>query len=464
MSTVRVVNIIPGDRSDEGDLNWQPALAVNPVNPNEIVITADTPPPGNVGYFYSYDRGETWQVNFSEPGEQLEGSTGFGSSGELYWAIARPDPSGVVVAIVHLLRTPDPSTLAPFPEIETPRPDVDQPYVYAFTGVFGPDRLYVGYNDRSHKPRSATIDVCLDAQATAPVFDQVRLEHRPAYPLDGYEIRPVAHTDKTVYVAYKGWRSYHGGIATTDIVVARDDNWGSGGFNSLTDPDKKSGRLVATNIHIQTDDTMFNLGGQRLNNDLSIAVDPTDSDIVYLVWGDNEGPHYTLRVCRSTDRGNTWTKNLLMVDDANLACLAVNSDGRVGFMYQRLLPSNQWETHFRRTTDPSATNWDDIILARTATTGIVADYSRLIAVGKDFYGVFPAWNTPDPSNFPATPPTALNPNGAKFLRNTSKAAPWQILGSTSSGPGAVIPGSVDPFFYSVTDSPAPPTDLTATVR
>jgi hypothetical protein len=129
-------------------------------------------------------------------------------------------------------------------------------------------------------------------------------------------------------------------------------------------------------------------------------------------------------------------------------------------VYQQLV-SGLWETHFRRTMDNTGQNWDDIVLARTRTAGEVADYSRVIAVAKDFYGVFPAWNTPDPANFPATPPTPSNPNGARFLRNTTKTAPWQLLGSG----GLPVAGSVDPFFYMVQDesTPNPPTDLGVTV-
>jgi hypothetical protein len=161
---------------------------------------------------------------------------------------------------------------------------------------------------------------------------------------------------------------------------------------------------------------------------------------------------------RSLDAGHSWSADLLTVDNANLAGLAINSDSRVGFVYQQLV-SGWWETHFRRSTDNSGKNWDDIILARTTTAGLLADYSRVIAVNEDFFGVFPAWNTPDPANFPATPPTALAPNGARFLRNATKAAPWQLYGLS----GQVIQGSIDPFFYRIQEvaPPAPPEDLTA---
>jgi hypothetical protein len=464
MAFVRVVNMTPAERSDETDLNWQPSLAVNPNNSNEIVITADTPPPNNVGYWYSFDRGETWQINFSEGGAMFDESSSLSAAGELYLGIGF-DPSNDVPTL-HVLSTPNPASTGPFPEIDTPRPEIDQNYVLAFThsqpSLPDKNRLYVGYIDHSHnmgESAAATIDLCLDAQASGPVFTQLPLDFRSAVPLNGYEVRPTAHSDGTVYVAFKGWRSWNGTTVVTDIVVVRDDNWGSNGFTDLKDPsDNVAGRLVATNVHINDPQ---DLGGQRLDNDLSIAVDPTNSDVVYIVWGDNAVSDYTLRVRRSLDRGNTWSStDLLSISKADLACLAINSDGRVGFMYQQLV-SNGWETHFRRTLDNTGQNWDDIILARTRTAGMVADYSRVIAVGKDFYGAFPAWNTPDPANFPATPATPLNPNGAKFLRNTTTTPPWHLLGSS----GQRVQESVDPFFYVVPDesTPAAPTDLNATV-
>ena len=79
---------------------------------------------------------------------------------------------------------------------------------------------------------------------------------------------------------------------TTDIVVARDDNWGNGTppFQALIDPDTKPGRIVQSGVVINDGGVM---GQERLNNDLAIAVDPTNSDIVYVAWADNAGPNYT---------------------------------------------------------------------------------------------------------------------------------------------------------------------------
>jgi len=478
MSVVRVVNITPVELSEEVDLAWQPSLGVNPANPDKIVIVFHKTPPGNVGYWYSSDRGQTWQL-VSQPGDQADQSVGLGTSGVLYWAIALT-PTETTVNL-EVLRTAD-LLNGPFTQIDnTPvRTEFDQPYVHAFS--YRPpmppdvDKLYIGYLDRSQNiwhSMIATLDVCLDAKAASPIFTPVVLNPRPIVPpQDGYEVRPAAHSDGTVYVAYKGYTVPYNGVTETvftNIVVARDDGWGSGGFKDLTDPDGKAGRIVRPNVRIFDGPTTF-LGNQRLNNDLSIAVDPTNSDKLYIVWGDNANSNYTLRVRRSLDqwgnyggRGNHWSGDLLTVDNAVLACLAINSDGRVGFMYQKLV-ANKWETHFQRTTDNTGTNWDDIILARTKVpTNVTADYSRLIAVGRDFYGVFPAWNIPNPANYPATPATASNPNGATFLRNTTKTAPWELRGTGATINTPINP-SVDPYFFMVAeDGPAPPTNLTGIV-
>jgi hypothetical protein len=78
---------------------------------------------------------------------------------------------------------------------------------------------------------------------------------------------------------------------TARVVVARDDNWGKNNFTDLKDlGDNKAGTLVATGVVINDPG---NLGGIRLDNDLNVAVDPTNSDIVYIVWCDNAGPAYT---------------------------------------------------------------------------------------------------------------------------------------------------------------------------
>jgi len=100
----------------------------------------------------------------------------------------------------------------------------------------------------------------------------------------------------------------------------------------------------------------------------------------------------SLRFRRSLNRGVNWSGDLITVDNATLACLAINNGGTVGLFYLQLV-SGKWEAHFRTTANGTA--WDDMLLARTALTPasqaqfqpVLGDYTRIVAVGPHFYGV-----------------------------------------------------------------------------
>ena len=228
--------------------------------------------------------------------------------------------------------------------------------------------------------------------------------------------------------------------------------WAKGAtpFTDLKDPsDNLAGRFVATNVTVNDGG---NMGQERLNNDLAIAVDPRTSSTIYVAWADNAGSDYTLRVRRSVDRGVTWSSDLLTVDNATMTSLAINSRGKVGLLYQQL-KDNKWETHFRRTTDDSGSSWDDVTLASTPAAAPVkvyepylGDWARIVAVGTTFYGVFCANNTPDPANFPS---------GVRFQRNRTTSAPFGLLGTNNTTP---VNASIDPFFFRIREGSkaAPP--------
>ena len=450
MSTITVVNIIPNSHSNETNQDSEPSIAVNPMNPNEIVITAFTPPDSgqsNGPIFYSNDGGASWFLNFIIPnGGPDDQSIGFASiSNELYLSALHGNPTSF-----NVMRASDPTAIATLPTFDA-RSNIDQPWVEAITVIGGPDdgkdRLYVAYNnDGISSGKTATIDVCSDALAASPTFTQVPLETRTVGTglRDGYAIRPVAHRDGTIYAIYEGWRSgSFGSNITTDIVVVRDDSWATGAtpFTDLKDPgDHLAGIRAATGIVIN--DGGF-IGQERLNNDLIIAVNPSNSDIVYIAWADNAGPNYTIRVRRSLNRGATWSGDLLTADNATMTSMTINSTGKVGIMYQKVNSGN-WETHFQTTTDSSGTHWDDAILSvASASTPAkqydpyLGDWARVVAIGKNFYGTFCANNTPDPANFPS---------GISFLRNHTTASPFQLLASDNTTPVAV---SIDPFFFKV---------------
>jgi hypothetical protein len=435
MRVARIVNAMPQSHSNETNNDSEPNIAVNPANPSQMAITAFTPPdPGLTDgpIYYSTDRGENWTLLFDVPGNGSQDQTiAFASSSnEFFMATLRADTSPLTL---NVDRSADP-TSGVFPSIET-RAKLDQPWVHAITVPSGPSVgkvcTYVGYGDTS-SGYWATVDICFDALAASPTFTKVKLDPRSAE-RDGFHIRPKPHADGTVYVGYQSWQSTSSAnVVTMNMVVARDDNWGNNSFGDLTDPsDGKAGRLVA-NVAI---DESTALGGQRPDNGFDVEVDPNDSDIVYLCWIDNGGTGFRLHVRRSLNRGKDWSADLITVDNAAIATMAINSQSTVALTYLELV-SGQWQTHFRTTTDGST--WDDLLLASTATNGFIGDYMRMVTVGPHFYGVFPAVNTPTAANF--------FPNGGGTLRFQRNNNGTSLLGTDNT---TVISSSTDPFFFKV---------------
>lgn len=459
---VLVVNMIPKSLSGETHQDSEPTIAVNPANPLQIAASAFTPDPSHgprAPIYVSMDGGNTWTLNSIVPSTVADGSAtaditvAFGSSSNnLYAGIIRfPFPGDQTR--LNILRTNDfQSSTTMKVLVDRQGRGVDQPYVQAVTiksGVgAGKDRVYVGDNDfNAAGGKTATIDQSLNGGAATPTFKSIRIESRTTSGQDGPPVRPVIHPDGTVYAIFHSWRSFDGqtGEGTADIVVVRDDHGGTGThpFTDLVDPtDNKTGFRVVRGAK-------FNFNGekgqQRLGGDVSMAADPKNSDIVYLAYNDDQ-PNgvYALHVLRSTDRGRTWSPELKRLDDALNPALAINNAGKVGLLYQQLVGTDaaqQWVTKFETT--PNGTAWSAIVLSQVPANRppkdfdpYLGDYEHLMAVGKDFYGVFSANNTPKKVNFPSGVVYQRNANwNTNTLLDVDNVTPVRI--------------SIDPFFFKV---------------
>jgi CARDB len=455
---ILVVNMIPRALSGERNQDSEPNLAVNPANPLHVAGSAFTPDPmggRNAPIFVSTDGGNTWLLNSIVP-SQAGSLTGTGditvrfasTSNILYAGILRR-PGGLRLNILRTNNFVGAATMT----VLVDRFSVDQPYVQATT-VGGSDRVYVGNNDfASPGGRTATIDQSFDADALAPTFNAIRIEQRATSGQDGPPIRPAIHSDGTIYAIFYGWRAFTGSAATTDVVVVRDDNAGLGAapFTDLIDSDGLAGmRVVQNRIVPWANFSQLNFGQERfVGSNISIAVDPNNSSIVYIAWADRVGNNdYTLHVRRSIDRGVTWSPNdLRTITNATNPALAVNDESTVGFLYQQVTGASmaqRWVTHIELTGD-NFTSIQDFVLASVPAMSpapifipYIGDYVHLMAVGRDFYGIFSANNTPDLANFP---------NGVKYQRNVDFAT--KTLLDNNNQP---VPVSIDPFFFRV----APP--------
>jgi hypothetical protein len=464
-----VINMVPKSLSGETAQDSEPHLTVNPANPMQIAATAFTPNPGGGAFgpiYISLDGGNTWALNPIVPsgaGSQtgtFDITTSFdGDGARLYGGILRAPTGNLEFLRTTAFSSPTPMTVL------ASRPGADQPFTHATTVTSGPDagkdRVYIGDNDFNASPATATVDETLDGTVSAPVFTSARVEKRTTMSQDGPQTRPVAHADGTVYAAFYRWRASTGNfrlntltITSADLIVLRDDTWGTGPnpFTALTDPgDGLAGLRVVQGISFP-----FNVSGtaatgqQRIGGSISIAVDPNNSSVIWLAWGDAQsGSFLTLHVRRSGDRGKTWSNDLLTIGNATNAALAITKKGVVGLLCQEFWTNNSlWVTTLNFTTN--GTQWSKMILAQKPAAvpaktfdPYLGDYDHMVAVGNDFYGIFSANNTPDTTHFP---------QGVKYQRNANFTTKT-LLNVDNVTP---VPVSIDPFFFKVTPDPCQP--------
>ena len=443
---ITVVNMIPRSLSGETSQDSEPNLAVNPANPLEIAGTAFTPSPGGSTtrspIFYSSDGGETWSVRDVIAGTPVRDQTlRFASTGgTLYTSVLWGTGNNIAFINFDILRTQTPAGPGAMTLLARRQND-DQPFVQAATVPSGKDRVYVGSNDHAPANVPATIDSSQDAGAPVPTFSTLVLEARTVV-RDGFQTRPAIHPDGTIYAAFY---ALIGGTTSTDVVVVRDDNWGNGvsPYQALIDTDGRPGMRCATGV-TNPFLSLF-MGQQRIGGDLSIAVDPRRSATVYICWGDMQGGTYTLHVQKSDDSGATWAGDVRTIGNATNPALAIDSDGRLGLLYQQVVgtsPAQRWRTTLELTRSDFASFSTHILADTPASTPAsvfqpyLGDYLYMMAVGRTFYGIFSANNTPDHANFP---------NGVTYQRNASFTS-HTLRNVDNVTP---VPVSIDPFFFKV---------------
>lgn len=451
---VKLVDLIPASLSGETNQDSEPFLAIEPANPQIMVASAFTPNPisttGNAPVYVSQDGGNTWVLNAITPVQRMTCDiTHAISAAENH---PRGDLHAGTLACASAItlgesETTDVSSSASM-SVQSTRSNVDQPFVRAMA-ISNNDHIFVGVND-FNQPRghTATVDVSVDGGTT---YKSISIEARDTMGQDGPSVRPAVAGDNTVYAAFFGWRKFDGKIATSDVVVVRDDSGATGAnpFQSLKDAsDNLPGRLVVKSVSIPWSN-FPTLGQERIGSTLSLAVDPSNSSTLYVGWADrgSKGDIYTLHVRRSTDRGATWSAKDLpntTIRNATNIALAVADNGVAGLLYQQLTGS-RWITHLVQSRNGFA-NIQDTVLANVPANApneqflpYLGDYDYLLPVGNEFRGVFCANNTPDLANFPQG---VTYQRAADFSRKT-----------LTDGSGNPVPISIDPFYFSVTVIP-----------
>jgi hypothetical protein len=439
--------MIPIFRSSEIGQDAEPNLAVNPAHPMQIVATAFTRDTATYysPLYVSSDGGNTWDYRYVIPSHILYTGTAditarfAGTSNKLYVGMLTRASSLVTL---NVLSIDDYNSTTPA-VFRYWRDNADQPYVQATSAIGGghpsSDRIYVGDND---KFKNATVDFSIDAYATTPRSEPI---DPPIEQTDEAGVRTAIHASGVIYAVYYNVTGAHStsGVDVANVMVVRDDHWGADHFHDLKQPVARSVSVPWTG----------NLGSNRLTGShLSIAVDPNDATKVYVAWADNftasggVAPIYTLHVKKSTNSGQTWDPELLAIPNAVNPALAVNTNGTVAFVYQKMTVTSGetgWETHLQRSPNGD-THWSDDILSSFIESHVhgqlhnlvyLGDYLHVMAVGKDFYGVFSSSNDP----------SATFPNQVTYQRNRNSS------GALEDGHGNPVDPSIDPFFFHVTE-------------
>lgn len=479
---VPVIDVIPNAESWETNQNSEPSIAVSPSNPQNKVIGSFGSILQRNPYFTSTDgSGRGWDhFDFN--------NYGFNDT-TVSWSPNGPSYAAFMWSQPFVPRWTTEVDVSPNPQVNNPNANtyktvagsamtannynIDQPHI-AVSASGANDQVFVGVNDLNQTTnafmraylaappqgaggngRSAAVRLSRNAQAQASVWQTVVVETG----------NPGAGADGPVYVAAQGNRvyalfsRYNAAVGaapnsdfTGDLVIVRDDAAGANGFNNLN-------VNVLQNVTFPVFATRLGANQRLTGSSLSVAVDPNNSNNVYVAYTDvNAANQPQVHVMFSNNAGQNWNavnnnafNNKLV--NAALPALAVSNNGTVGLLYTRFNNGNL-ETHFARSRNNFG-NFDDGTLERfpdgnppRLADPYIGEYEGLTALGNRFYGTFSGSNDPKLVNFPRGVYYQRNvqvPAGGPTKSNFVLNANGQLV-DTGNPPGAVA-NSIDPFYF-----------------
>jgi hypothetical protein len=322
----------------------EPFVAIDPANPNHIVVGANSWQPGN-GYFevyayVSFDGGKTWsssqpyikrdasRINAADP------TIAFGSDGSVYFAFVALNPARGAVAISRSTdggRTWSSQTWA-----TSFNSSADKPAIAAASG-----KLYLYY-------QSSGLYGSVSADGGATWGQATLIE------AGGRNANPVVDSQGNVYVFYNTSDSIK-------VAILKTASTTSGGYRIVR---------VSNAVALQPRPTQYRA-----------TIYPTGSvdgkGNLYVAWADgrNSGRGNDILYSRSTDGGQTWSSPVTVNNDGTgadqlMPALAVSKEGLVTIAW------------LDNRNDPANVNYD-IYMATSSDGASFADNVRVTSISSN---------------------------------------------------------------------------------
>lgn len=403
-SQARVVDIA-NDANDPSNLeDSEPSIAVNPLNPLEIVIVAFSEAWGasvSAPIWKSRDGGFTWtkvpqiaapSASLAGPGDQ---KIDFDSTGNLFVAELGLFP---VTDFIYRQTGGADAALTVGAAYGDDQPHLNLDKVGA-SGCF--NRLYSPWLNTSLANNQSNV---ANSTTGGAVMSSVAAGDNSSFP--NRTTRIALGPDGKSYIIYKTREgTVDANFETAHFFVRRSDDCGS----TWTAIGGTSGVSVhgATAVTTWFTTNFGNSGkgsvGRARSSDAWVATDPNSGD-VYAVYANRDGSGFgQLFVVRSTTQGVSWGAPVRITDGTHNSAypeIAVAGTGTVGVLFIDYDDSGThtiFRHHFVRSFDNGASWTDQILQTEDPSTfspgtfrdGFLwGDYEGLTAMGKTFYGVF----------------------------------------------------------------------------
>ncbi len=402
------------------------SIAVNPANPNEIVITGFSGGWGggaSAPLFHSLDGGVTWTKRFTitqPPGQPIanggcpcDQTFDFDRQGNLFGSFLLSDGAGGVADHnVVSGSTDDPTDATHWQWNGNPvqatelsgSQNPDQNWLIVNRDPVNPaiDNTYVAYDNFDVNPVDARVSVSSNVRPPNFTVDNDAGDASTSNGVNPGLRMAGDPTTGRVYVMYQQgsqagitWRLNRSGDAGATWTLNGDANGMVVGSGTSRQGNVNNMKFGAVNALI---------GGVN-----HLTVDPANGDVL-VVFGTSSNPVGTagnhLFVRRITNNGNgTMTAQapvqITTAENAAMPSIAMTSDGTVGVFYYTFDGNDgmgfpTFSTHFARSLDGGATFTTLLLQAFTAPVGdngnsrqrIFGDYHQTKAVGQFFYGAY----------------------------------------------------------------------------